>query len=146
MSSRADKLSFDTATNFTRANRYLVPGTTPEIVSVPNNPQLSQPTTSISNVDDILLAENTENLHDGPTQQVNNNEETAIVSDYDDIDNEVEEDEEQLRASEELYQDFTMAEILGQSEVYNFNFLSGAKNEIERHVREITFPRVEILV
>jgi hypothetical protein len=28
----------------------------------------------------------------------------------------------------------------------NFNISSGTKSEIERHVREITFPRVEILV
>jgi len=96
--------------------------------------------------DDDNMAESTENLDDNFQEGKNETSPNVPLGDYDNDDNEIEEDEEQMRAAEELFNDLSMAEILGQTEVLNFNFLSGTKNDIEKRVREITFPRVQILV
>jgi hypothetical protein len=130
----------------------------PEIVSVPavtipvTSDLLSDPPTddmvdnSGDEDDNYFMVESVENLDDSLEEGKEETAPNVPLGEYDNNDNEIEEDEEQMRAAEELFNDLSMAEILGQTEVLNFNFLSGTNNEIEKRVREITFPRVQILV
>jgi hypothetical protein len=155
--SRADKLSFQRSTNFARASIYPAPGQTPKIISIPSIPvtiiqdkahdNFDQMGNASDDDDYFLMAENSgDDVDIQNPENLNEETEPPVLVDEEESDNEVDEDEAQMLAAEEMYQDFNMAEILGQTEVLNFNFLSGTTNDIERRVREITFPRVVILV
>jgi hypothetical protein len=133
---RKDTISFSQTTNFARKDLYVVPGKTPAIISIP------VPNNNNNNEDDINGTDCVDNM-DSECGEI---QPPPLVSSEVDIDELEDDDDEQMRVAEELYRDFSMSEILGQFEVMNFNISSGTKSEIERHVREITFPRVEILV
>jgi hypothetical protein len=137
---RKDKLTFSHATNFARKDLYIDPGKTPAIVSIAvvneNNENDNIRKDCVDNIDSECEESQP------PTLNCGDDDHTDELEDDDD------DDVEQMHIAEELYQDFSMLEILGQAEALNLNFNvnSGTKSEIEKRMREIIFPRVEILV
>lgn len=144
-------------TNFARQIRYIGPGKTAQPISVPPTIEIqNEAQTGDFDVDQDSGAENSDDEEvneeeDPPANEITGNNVPGDAQEEqreeNNDDEEINEDEEEIRAEEENDgQDFNMAEVLGQTSGQTFNFLSGTQNEIERQVRDIVYPSVEIVV